>query len=633
MPHVIVKTALRKYQSRAVEIAKKQSLIVVLPTGSGKTLIASATSAYHAANGSKILFLVPTCLLVQQQARAVSNETGLSVAEYMGGAAVPAAFQVLVSTPAAFISLNASSNPKFRYETFGCIIFDEVHHVMKKHPYRKIARSLSCIHPSPLILGLTASLTYAMGPNRIQAAIVELCGELNISGDCIFSASQEELITDGYFASIKSTVQLTSDLDLGAILDGLEIPGKPHEVMSDFMRCYKARTLHPLSLETFDLVYVVERLIHKFDGSFVTPIGASGKRGKSGEWGSYANSQGRKFSGMNARLYNVLEHLYEAVRLIINSRQAALELAMCYLEMTGVLSHPVLSSLCAHWNSSRDQFCRVAHLKEILMQQHERFSLEDGLRCIVFVQQRITTHILHHAVSSDPDFASMLTSDYIYATSSPATCTLSISPTKSRQTVQKFRDGKVQVLLSTSVAEEGMDVPAANCVVRFDAITTPVSLVQSRGRARQADSAFLILSETNGRSVQSLEKAELAQHKAISAVNITGVDSFELIQKRQQAQASRRLNARPLLVAFSRGENKQPALATLNSYAQKISGEIIESIEEMTLFKKVYGYSCTLRLMQFGADELSGKGEGATKKVALQNAANMLMNEVCRASL
>ena len=136
MPNVIVKTALRKYQSRAVEIAKKQSLIVVLPTGSGKTLIASATSAYHAANGSKILFLVPTCLLVQQQARAVSNETGLSVAEYMGGAAVPAAFQVLVSTPAAFISLNASSNPKFRYETFGCIIFDEVHHVMKKHPYR-----------------------------------------------------------------------------------------------------------------------------------------------------------------------------------------------------------------------------------------------------------------------------------------------------------------------------------------------------------------------------------------------------------------------------------------------------------------------------------------------------------------
>jgi hypothetical protein len=36
-------------------------------------------------------------------------------------------------------------------------------------------------------------------------------------------------------------------------------------------------------------------------------------------------------------------------------------------------------------------------------------------------------------------------------------------------------------------------VQAANCVVRFDEVQTPVSLVQSRGRARQADASFLIM--------------------------------------------------------------------------------------------------------------------------------------------
>jgi ERCC4-related helicase len=82
-------TTLRGYQQRAVELGKEQSLIVVLPTGSGKTLIAATIAAHHARKGSAVLFLVPTCLLVQQQARAMRDETGLVVVEYMSGAETP----------------------------------------------------------------------------------------------------------------------------------------------------------------------------------------------------------------------------------------------------------------------------------------------------------------------------------------------------------------------------------------------------------------------------------------------------------------------------------------------------------------------------------------------------------------
>ena len=38
---------------------------------------------------------------------------------------------------------------------------------------------------------------------------------------------------------------------------------------------------------------------------------------------------------------------------------------------------------------------------------------------------------------------------------------------------------------------------AANCVVRFDEVQTPVSLVQSRGRARKADSSFKVMKVCN----------------------------------------------------------------------------------------------------------------------------------------
>lgn len=174
-----------------------------------------------------------------------------------------------------------------------------------------------------------------------------------------------------------------------------------------------------------------------------------------------------------------------------------------------------------------------------------------------------------------------------------------------------------------------MDIPAANCVIRFDAVTTPVSLVQSRGRARQADSSFVILSETEGRSVQSLERAEHAQHEAISTLKSNDDDSREMILiKRKRAQESRRNTARPLLAAFRQGTNKQPPLATLNAYAQKVSGEVVEST-----VKHQQGFSTNLRLMQFDADAVIATGEGPTKKAALQQAAKLLMDETCRVFL
>jgi endoribonuclease Dicer len=114
------------------------------------------------------------------------------------------------------------------------------------------------------------------------------------------------------------------------------------------------------------------------------------------------------------------------------------------------------------------------------------------LRCIVFVQQRVSTHILDYFVNSDDDL-NFLKSNVIYATKSPATADLSVTASQAKIRIQDFANGKLNVLFATAVAEEGMDVPAANCVIRFDAVQTPVSLVQSRGRARHESSSFIVL--------------------------------------------------------------------------------------------------------------------------------------------
>ena len=50
-------------------------------------------------------------------------------------------------------------------------------------------------------------------------------------------------------------------------------------------------------------------------------------------------------------------------------------------------------------------------------------------------------------------------------------------------------------MVSTSVVEEGIDVPACNLVVKFDFPTTFRSYIQSKGRARKSGSRYVLLIE------------------------------------------------------------------------------------------------------------------------------------------
>ena len=147
---------LRAYQRRIVSSIGTSNAIVKLPTGSGKTLIAATIAQQHFKNGKgHSLFLVPNQDLVEQQALVLQESCHeVKVLRFTGGMAdptiCPASRTCLVSTPKAFQLLQQRKS-EFSWQHFGLVVFDEVHHVLKDHPYRHIALGIKRSSTSVII--------------------------------------------------------------------------------------------------------------------------------------------------------------------------------------------------------------------------------------------------------------------------------------------------------------------------------------------------------------------------------------------------------------------------------------------------------------------------------------------------
>lgn len=83
-----------------------------------------------------------------------------------------------------------------------------------------------------------------------------------------------------------------------------------------------------------------------------------------------------------------------------------------------------------------------------------------------------------------------------------------------------LRSGKINCLITTSVSEEGIDIPKCNIVITFDEPSSSKSFIQLKGRARKADSKFIILCEASNNENSKLEyEAVLQKFKLMREVS------------------------------------------------------------------------------------------------------------------
>ena len=121
---------------------------------------------------------------------------------------------------------------------------------------------------------------------------------------------------------------------------------------------------------------------------------------------------------------------------------------------------------------------------------------------LIFVTQRAVAMVLSEILNRDERTKRSFKSAYIVGSSSYKDRSIhfkDLATLKSQQTVlEEFRDQRINIVVATSVLEEGIDVPACNVVICMDPPMHLKSFIQRRGRARRKDSTFVMLFPTHG---------------------------------------------------------------------------------------------------------------------------------------
>lgn len=576
--------------------------VVLLPTGAGKTFIAAEVISRV---GGLALFFVPTIPLVGQQAAALRSLPNMpTVEEFHGEKLVPRNdFSILVTTPKAFHTAQTRGEELFSWDRFGVVVFDEVHHVIKNHPYRVLALGLRESGWKPRIIGLTASLTYSVKADKIAKSVSKLCKELQIS--CIEHADDRELREGGYKGSGRGAV---AEVRLPQVHPRTDIvprgERKPHLMHTTFFSRIGRSEASPFSRNLVAIVRNLEDVVRSVDGGFKSPLKSASLK----IWGKYANGR----VSMHP-YYNHLQHWYEALRFLVTSWEEGEDAVLTLLRMMGchdASSWPddTTALVDDFFRTQPSSFVRFENLCAVLT---EKISGTNNFRGILFVQQRIMTHILKHTIDQHHHLGTQIDARCLYATSTPASSTLAVSKLDARDALRAFASGDANLLITTSVAEEGLDIPAANCVIYFDPMNHAVSYVQGRGRARQANSSFVMLDEREDRPATLLAQQEVEQHAIASSFS----PSASLNQNEDlEAQRNRERNA----TAFLNDVSDKNAISKLNTFCIKTKAPFQEKWESHTKKRCRLSYKSSLR-------EVSVSAFGDSKKAAKREAASKLL--------
>ncbi|KAJ4356124.1 Dicer-like protein 2 [Didymosphaeria variabile] len=125
-----------------------------------------------------------------------------------------------------------------------------------------------------------------------------------------------------------------------------------------------------------------------------------------------------------------------------------------------------------------------------------------SLTALVFVEQRVWVAALAELISIHPKLRGKLSVGTFVGSSMSVRrksgIATMIEPKNQQDTLDKFKSGDMNLIIATTVLEEGIDVSACHLVICFESPKNLKSFVQRRGRARRIQSKYIIFMADEG---------------------------------------------------------------------------------------------------------------------------------------
>jgi Fanconi anemia group M protein len=446
--------------------------MVVLPTGMGKTIVALLVIAEVLEGGKgKVLLMAPTKPLVEQHAAFIRRMTTVEDVVVFTGEKPPEERElewrenrVIVSTPQ--VVRNDVQRGRYDLDEMALVVYDEAHRAVGNYAYVHVAAAQEPLRT--LSLGMTAS------PGTKGDDILEICDTLHIGS--VEIRSPDDVDVKPYMHEINVHRVFVS------------VPAHMAPVIDDLRKLMKHSTSKLTALG----------LVRRSDQVTMKELLAAQKR-ISSQLSSQAKPPPQLYHAATAAAQAM--KVGHALELAETQGARVLESYLDRLEGEadkkgasradkGLVNDPVYQRMAKRVRSIEEEHPKAEALQSIIQAQ---FVDKPDSRVIVFCHYRDNAELVSQRLSS---------MDGVHPVRfvGQATKGQDKGLTQKEQVglIEDFKEGVYNVLVATSVAEEGLDIPSTELVVFYEPIPSEIRTIQRRGRTGRARAGEVRILVTRG---------------------------------------------------------------------------------------------------------------------------------------
>lgn len=547
----------RLYQQLlAGDVLKKGNTMIVAPTALGKTIVAVlvASDRLEKVKNSKILILSPSKPLAIQHESSFKEFLTVPCTSITGAVKTDERVkrweesQVISATPQTVES--DLLNGRYSLKDVSLIVFDECHHAVGSYSYVYLASRYVKESKFNLVLGLTAS------PGSDKSKIKEVCENLFIQNIIVKSEDDDDVRP--YFNPVKIDwvkVKMSEELEkikesvnkaLKIRLKGLKNMGVIKTVSVSKVDILKARgrvqnrigrSANPPK-ECFQAISVLSAVINiQHSLELIETQGVS-------TFNKYI-SRLRKKKTKAAKSLLLDDNFGRAVRLAFDAERNGWE-------------HPKLRKLT---NILKKELSVDSKQTKLQSTRYVKNIDENSSKIIVFTQYRDTLEMIHDKLEKEgiksAKFFGQAAKDGEKG----------LTQKEQKNIIKSFKKGEFDVLISTSVAEEGIDIPAVDLVILYEPVPSEVRMIQRRGRTGRKRTGRVKVLITEGTRDEgyywsSIRKEDRMRHqlidpKVIEELNKTAVERMENEKKVRVLDRKVETSNKPVVYADSREGNSK----------------------------------------------------------------------------